>query len=331
MPDTINPAIIETIISQPIWKKLYQNTNHTFFSNKTISNITQNTLKNKQIHYFTDDSKDLYKATILPEIILLSNPNSYLSTFDNCNSKLSKLKLFILVLNTENPTKNEFIEQKIRIFLNNIGLTLFQKNTTNGFFYMFWINLNFYPILKTKFTLRNILQNKSLIKKQNKSLIKDSNLFHGCKIIGNTNNVKIDKYVTIGKGTTIFAEHEVSIGAYTMISINVIIHTCTHDYNTHPMWLYRIDRPIKIGAHVWIGAGAIILPGVIIEDYAVIGSGSIVTANIPKGAIVVGNPARIIKYRDKTNYLKEPEISDTFDTIVKKDGFLTKTAKPFKQ
>jgi acetyltransferase-like isoleucine patch superfamily enzyme len=39
-----------------------------------------------------------------------------------------------------------------------------------------------------------------------------------------------------------------------MIAYNTIIHTSTHDYNSHPMWLKRIDRPVEIGKHVWIGA-----------------------------------------------------------------------------
>jgi len=64
------------------------------------------------------------------------------------------------------------------------------------------------------------------------------------------------------------------------------------------MWHQRIDRPISVGRHVWIGVGSIILPGVVIEDYAVIAGGSVVDHNVPKGAIVAGNPARIIKYRD---------------------------------
>ena len=52
-------------------------------------------------------------------------------------------------------------------------------------------------------------------------------------------------------------------------------------------------RPIRIGNNVWIGGGAIVLPGVTIGDDAVIGAGSVVTRNVPAGAVVVGNPARV--------------------------------------
>jgi maltose O-acetyltransferase len=54
----------------------------------------------------------------------------------------------------------------------------------------------------------------------------------------------------------------------------------------------RFGRPVTIGANVWIGGGAIILPGVRIGDDAIVGAGSIVTRDVAAGATVVGNPAR---------------------------------------
>lgn len=50
---------------------------------------------------------------------------------------------------------------------------------------------------------------------------------------------------------------------------------------------------MHIGRDVWIGGGAIILPGITIGDEAVVGAGSVVTRDVPAGAIVRGNPARI--------------------------------------
>jgi maltose O-acetyltransferase len=55
----------------------------------------------------------------------------------------------------------------------------------------------------------------------------------------------------------------------------------------------EFGRPITIGANVWIGGGAIILPGVRIGDHAIIGAGSVVTRDVPAHAIALGNPARL--------------------------------------
>ena len=54
----------------------------------------------------------------------------------------------------------------------------------------------------------------------------------------------------------------------------------------------RSGRPVTIGANVWIGGGAIILPGVTIGDDAIVGAGSVVTRDVAAGVTVVGNPAR---------------------------------------
>lgn len=54
-------------------------------------------------------------------------------------------------------------------------------------------------------------------------------------------------------------------------------------------------KPIKIGANVWIGGGAIILPGVTIGDDAIVGAGAVVTRDVAAGVTVAGNPARPIR------------------------------------
>ena len=61
---------------------------------------------------------------------------------------------------------------------------------------------------------------------------------------------------------------------------------------------WNVDkRNIIIEDDVWIGANSVILPGITIEQGAVIGAGSVVTKDVPSYAIVAGNPAKIIKYR----------------------------------
>jgi maltose O-acetyltransferase len=58
---------------------------------------------------------------------------------------------------------------------------------------------------------------------------------------------------------------------------------------------WEAAKPIRIGDGVWIGGGAIILPGVTIGDGCVVGAGSVVTRDLPPGSVAVGNPARITK------------------------------------
>ncbi len=104
-----------------------------------------------------------------------------------------------------------------------------------------------------------------------------------------------------------------NIGKFCSISWNVTIGGAQHDYKriTTHAFLYndfnqlnggqvfynRFDLPCNFGNDVWVGANSVILRGVNIGDGVVIGAGSIVTKSVPPYAIVVGNPAKIIKFR----------------------------------
>ncbi|MET0862962.1 MAG: acyltransferase [Nakamurella sp.] len=92
----------------------------------------------------------------------------------------------------------------------------------------------------------------------------------------------------------------ISIGDRVTVSSRVAF--TTHDGTG---WLFRDDRgrryryaPIKVGSDVFIGAGAIIMPGVEIGDRCVVGIGSVVTRSVPSGTVVAGNPARPISSYD---------------------------------
>jgi maltose O-acetyltransferase len=86
----------------------------------------------------------------------------------------------------------------------------------------------------------------------------------------------------------------VTIGAKAQIGPGVQILTADHprDPSQRDAGL-EFGRPISIGRNVWIGGGAIILPGVTIGDDAIVGAGSIVTRDVPPGRTAVGNPARL--------------------------------------
>lgn len=92
---------------------------------------------------------------------------------------------------------------------------------------------------------------------------------------------------------------EVRIGDGTQIGPAVQIYAADHprDPQARAEGL-ELARPVRIGRHVWIGGGAILLPGVSIGDDAVVGAGSVVTRDVAAGATVVGNPARVVPPRD---------------------------------
>lgn len=86
----------------------------------------------------------------------------------------------------------------------------------------------------------------------------------------------------------------VTIGERTQIGPAVQIYAADHprDAASRRAGL-EFGRPVTIGCDVWIGGGAIIVPGVTIGDGAVIGAGAVVTRDVPAGAVAVGNPARV--------------------------------------
>lgn len=109
------------------------------------------------------------------------------------------------------------------------------------------------------------------------------------------------KNITVGKNVFINAcckfqdQGGINIGDGTFIGHNVTIATINHDFNPKNR-AAMFPKPVNIGKNVWIGADCTILPGVTIQDGAVIGAGSAVTKNVPQNAVAVGNPAHVIKY-----------------------------------
>lgn len=121
---------------------------------------------------------------------------------------------------------------------------------------------------------------------------------HGC-YFGKGNGLKVGNNSQLGQNAKI--DSHVTIGDNVLMGPDVMILTTRHAFeNIHiPINQQGVlpISPVIIGNDVWIGARAIILPGVKIEDKAVIGAGSVVTKNVPKGVIVGGNPARKIRHR----------------------------------
>lgn len=107
-------------------------------------------------------------------------------------------------------------------------------------------------------------------------------------------NIRLGAGVFLNFNCVILDVVEVAIGDRTQIGPGVQILTADHprDPARRASGL-EFGRPVRIGRNVWIGAGAIILPGVSIGDDALIGAGSVVTHDVPAGAVAFGNPARV--------------------------------------
>lgn len=146
------------------------------------------------------------------------------------------------------------------------------------------------------------------------SRVDNSLLMNNCRI-DRQNQIfssKLGKYSYTGMNTVVMGAN---VGAFCSISWNVTIGGAEHDTSrvTQHAFLYNETdrlRPTKakppydrfadevlIGNDVWIAAGAVVLRGIQIGDGAVVGANAVVTKDVPPYAVVVGNPAKIVKYR----------------------------------
>ena len=126
-------------------------------------------------------------------------------------------------------------------------------------------------------------------------------------------HVHFGEWVYANFNLTLVDDGHIYIGDHTMIGPNVTIATAGHpilpELREKEMQ-YNVD--VKIGRNVWIGAGAIIVPGVTIGDNTVIGAGSVVTKDIPANVVAVGNPCRVMREindLDKEYYYKDKKIN----------------------
>ena len=107
-------------------------------------------------------------------------------------------------------------------------------------------------------------------------------------------NITIGKDVFINSGCHFQDQGGIEIGDGALIGHNVVLATINHDLNPKENRKNHYAA-IKIGAHVWIGSNATVLPGVTIGDYAVVAAGAVVTQDVPAMTVVGGVPARVLK------------------------------------
>ena len=113
--------------------------------------------------------------------------------------------------------------------------------------------------------------------------------------------VKIGKNVVIMNGFQCMSAGGLTIEDDAMISLNCTIATNNHDFYERNI---ITCKPVHILKNVWIGVNVTILPGITIGENAIVGAGAVVTKDAPDNAVVVGNPARVIKYLDAEKFKK---------------------------
>ena len=127
-------------------------------------------------------------------------------------------------------------------------------------------------------------------------------------------HVHFGKNVYANFGLTMVDDTHIYVGDYTLFAPNVVVATAGHpiDPELRARGL-QYNATVHIGKNCWIGAGALIMPGVTIGDNTVIGAGSVVTRDIPSGVVAVGNPCRVMREigeKDNEEYFKGRKVKD---------------------
>jgi acetyltransferase-like isoleucine patch superfamily enzyme len=133
---------------------------------------------------------------------------------------------------------------------------------------------------------------------------KDVRIAHHVRI-NRPDRVILRDRASIHSGTVINSVGGLYVGENSGIGYNCIIFTAQHRYRNAeaiPFDRKAELKPVIIRDFVWIAAGVKILPGVEIGEGAIVGMGSVVTKSIPPLAIVIGNPAEVVMFRNKEHY-----------------------------
>lgn len=114
-------------------------------------------------------------------------------------------------------------------------------------------------------------------------------------------------------GVTMVDDTHIYVGDCTMFAPNVTVATAGHPILPELREkAYQYNASVHIGRNCWIGAGAIIVPGITIGDNTVIGAGSVVTKDIPSNVVAVGNPCKVLREineHDREYYFKNLKIN----------------------
>jgi maltose O-acetyltransferase len=108
-------------------------------------------------------------------------------------------------------------------------------------------------------------------------------------------NIELGERVFFNCNCTVLDVCKITIGDFSQFGSGVQILTPLHPLNADLRRKEEYGAPVTIGSDVWVGSGALILPGVTIGSRTVVGAGSVVTRSLPEGVLAVGNPCRPVR------------------------------------
>lgn len=134
--------------------------------------------------------------------------------------------------------------------------------------------------------------------------------YGGVTLGGELSKFRIDSTSHLKSNTFIECSGGVTIGRYFHTGRGLTIFSTNHNYENATMIPYdevSVDKPVVIKDFVWCGANVTIVPGITIGEGVVIGAGAVVTRDAPDYAVIGGNPAKVIKYRNVEEFKKLKE------------------------
>ncbi len=108
-------------------------------------------------------------------------------------------------------------------------------------------------------------------------------------------NIELGERVFFNFNCVVLDVCRVRIGSFSLFGPAVQIYTPMHPFDAELRRREEYGKPVDIGSDVWVGGGAIILPGVRIGSRSVVGAGSVVTRDVPDGVFAAGNPCRVVR------------------------------------
>ena len=135
-------------------------------------------------------------------------------------------------------------------------------------------------------------------------------LIFGSVKIDIPSNFEIGDYSAIGKRVWVYNFSKIKIGSNSVVSQDTTICSASHDYSHPYMSLYA--KPISIGDNVWLAANCFIMPGITIEDGAVVGACSVVTKDISEWTVNAGNPCKTVRKRVLVDEIEVTNLKDYY-------------------